>query len=454
MTANATTNAALGTGAVTLNGGTLQILATASSLANTTVTGFGTSGTGWTVNSAGISSTPISADVLTLTDNGGSEARSAFFNTPVPVTVGALGFTASFTYTVGGYAANGNKAADGMAFILQNQSTSARGGGGSGLGYQGITPSAAVVLDMNINSPAAGAPGELRWPTNGTVPAFTSVTPVTLTSGDAINVNLSYNPAGQTLTETLTDATANTTFTKVYTGVNLAATLGGNTALVGFSGGDGAITSTQQISNFSYSVGGSPAGAYANNVVLTGGDAATIDVGATAANPTVSMGTLAVGNGTLTQLNVTGSTVPVGQAYGLTLGATTLAGNVTFNVANNTNGAGNAVGTLTLGAVSGSGFGVTLTGRGNALLLGGTNTYTGATTVLGGTLRVNGANGSLAAGSAVTIGGTTAGGDNGAPALAGSGTINIRSRSWVSGTSNGVAAIWPPAGSPERPARR
>ena len=40
---------------------------------------------GWTVNSAGISSGPFpSTDVLQLTDNGGGEARGAFYNTPVP----------------------------------------------------------------------------------------------------------------------------------------------------------------------------------------------------------------------------------------------------------------------------------------------------------------------------------------------------------------------------------
>ena len=90
-------------GGTTILGGTLKLVGG--------VSGFGGSGLGWTVNSSGISSTPITNNVLTLTDNNGAEARSAFYDTPVPVGP----FTASFIYQAGG-----SLGADGVAFVLQN----------------------------------------------------------------------------------------------------------------------------------------------------------------------------------------------------------------------------------------------------------------------------------------------------------------------------------------------
>ena len=116
------------------------------------------------------------------------------------------------------------------------------------------------------------------------------------------------------------------------------------------------------------------------------------------------MGDLSVGSGSGTTLNVTATTAPMGQAYGLTLGTTTLAGDVTFNVANNTNGAGNALGTLTLGPVSGAGFGITKAGAGR-LTLAGANDYSGNTTISGGTLRLaDGSTNNIASSPRIAIG--------------------------------------------------
>ena len=432
----ASNTGALGSGNVVLGGGspptagTLRIAPTAPSLAS--LSGFGTNGAGWTVNQSGsFTSTAIASDVLTLTDNNAlNQARTAFYNTQVPV---STAFTASFTYTAGG-----SKLADGIAFVLQDKGVTALGGSGGSLGYGGITPS--VATEINIYTGATGGIGiNATLATNGAIPTNESVSPVVLNSGDPINVSLNYNPTTQMLTETLTDATNSAdTFTQVYPGANLASILGSGTAYVGFTGSDGGSVSTQQISNFSFNVAGATA-EYANNLTLTNGATATVDVAATSANPTITMGMLSVGAGpsTLTQLNVTGSTVASGQTYGLTLGATTLAGNVAFNVANNTAGGGNALGTLTLGPVSdgGGGYGITMSGAGT-LVLTGASAYSGATNVLGGTLRVSG---SLAAGSAVSVGGS---GASGTPTLGGSGTIN--GPVTINGPGSGAAGILAP----------
>ena len=118
--------------------------------------------------------------------------------------------------------------------------------------------------------------------------------------------------------------------------------------IMGFSGGDGGTTSTQTISNFTYTNSAAPTIALANNLTLTGGTNSTVDM----AGQTATLATLTVNNGSNTTLNVTGTTLAAGQAFSLTLGSATpgsvsLLGNVTFNVA--------ASGTLNLGAVTDNG---------------------------------------------------------------------------------------------------
>ena len=232
--------ASLGSGTVTLNGGTLSAGSSAP------ITGFGGNGTGWTINNSGITSTAITNNVLTLTDGNTNEGRSAFDNTPVAT---AGNFIASFTYTP-----SGNRAADGVAFVLQNEGPTALGGTGGGLGYGanggigGISNSIAVALNIYSGDGA----GTNRF-TNGSIGTYNSTSPVTLNDGDAQNITLIYNAAAQTLSETITDQAAGQTFATTYTGVSLTSIIGGGTAYVGFTGGTGGSTSTQTISNFSFS---------------------------------------------------------------------------------------------------------------------------------------------------------------------------------------------------------
>src|SRR5690242_2349286 len=89
-------------------------------------------GANFTVNNTGPAAT-ISNGVLTLTNNNLGEAHTVFYNTPQD----DRNFIANFTYQ-----ASGNKSADGVAFVLQNdpRGVNALGFGGAGLGYFGITP--------------------------------------------------------------------------------------------------------------------------------------------------------------------------------------------------------------------------------------------------------------------------------------------------------------------------
>ncbi len=420
------TTSSLGTGNVTLNGGTLRVGGVAGPSVN--LTGFGgtstlADGTGtsprWFVNNNGITSNPIASDVLTLTDGVNGEARSAWFNSTVPFVSGSSGFTASFTYTPSGPATR----ADGMTFVLQGQGTTALGAGGGGLGYStsdqangiaAITPSVAYEINL-YNGHTVGT----NFVTSNTVPAtlffntvdgtqpgglnVNSFTGGTGPGGDPIAVILSYDPVGHTMTENLTDTLTNATYSHVYSNVDISRILNSTTAFVGFTGATGGSNSTQMISDFSFNVSPpAPADIYNNNVLLTGGVNATIDVAITSNGETISMGNLSIGNGAGTTLNVTATTAPTNFGYTLAMGNTTLAGNVGINVANNGLGAG----TLVLGSLSTGGGARTLTkGGAGTLEVDGSPTIdnNSAFVVNTGTLRFNNNVGAATIGTGVNV---------------------------------------------------
>ncbi len=247
-------------GTTNVIGGTLRL--------GSEVSGFGGDGGGWTTNAGAT----ISGDVLTLTDNGGYEARSAFYDTPLPVNAP---FQATFTYQASG----SSDPADGAAFVLENDPAGAGGVGGTGsdLGYGGITPSAAV--EFNVYSGHTRGTGYYNdGQTGGNGGSdYIATGPVNLASGDPIQVDLTYD--GINLVETLTDQTTGATFITTYDNVNLADQLGGNTAYVGFTGGTGGSASTQTIDflNFTFVTGGGSILPATTSVEIAGG--ATLDLG-------------------------------------------------------------------------------------------------------------------------------------------------------------------------------
>jgi len=210
--------------------------------------GFATNGLGWALNGDSVDGGPtISNDVFTPTDGTAGETRSAWFGQPLYV--GA--FAASFTYQ--DVATNG---ADGTAFVIQNdpRGLSAVGAGGGGLGYIGISPSVAVMLD--IYAGASGGPSGWLVATNGlgngagySSTNYQNTAPVNLDGGDPIAVNLRYS--GGVLKINLTDTVTSATFTTNVV-VNIPRFVGTNTAWVGITGAEGGVLSHQTVSNFQY----------------------------------------------------------------------------------------------------------------------------------------------------------------------------------------------------------
>ena len=199
-------------------------------------------GIGWTGNS----SASFNNGVLALTDGGASEARSAFYGSPQYI--GA--FEASFTYQAGG-----SLAADGAAFVLQNdpRGSAAVGGAGGSLGVSGITPSAE--LELNLYNGGTEIRG-YAFKTGGLTGAsgangnYAPLGSVNLNAGNPVNFSLYYSQG--VLSLTASDTVALTTFTTNLNVGSLPGILGTNNAYVGFTGGDGSSTSVQSISNFSF----------------------------------------------------------------------------------------------------------------------------------------------------------------------------------------------------------
>jgi autotransporter-associated beta strand protein len=312
---------AAGAGAITLNGGTLRLSPSVTAgTAIVNAANFTNSNFAFNVNPATSPTPTITGNTLTLTANTQGTSTSAFCNQKVTVS-DTLGFTAAFTYNVPvGYA-------DGMAFVLQNdpRGTAALGGGGGEVGYGGgtagggITNSAAVIIDVYSFGQNGG---RTTFDTGGTAPGdagdtatFQTTYPVNLAldnnagttfldnANATINVSLVYNGLAKTLTETLTNTVENQTFTTVYTGVDYSSLVGGaangsTTAYVGFTGGEGGISSTQNISNFTYATNLSAPTSIGNAIIANANTASQIQLGITAGTTSslATVGPISIGS--------------------------------------------------------------------------------------------------------------------------------------------------------------
>ncbi len=241
---------------------TIKAIATAptyltSSVASATYT-ISTSGDGSVSDGGGFAganmalngSAKIYGSRLRLTDEGQKEAGSAFF----PTTLSVLNFVTDFSFQLT------KPKADGFTFAIQGVGPTAIGSFGGALGYgpktpkgsSGIPKSIAVKFDLYSNLGEGNNSTGLYK--NGAYPA----TPATDLTAAGINLHSSHvfqaHAAydGTTLNITITDTITKSSATQSYT-VNIPATVGGNSAFVGFTGGTGGVTATQDILTWTYS---------------------------------------------------------------------------------------------------------------------------------------------------------------------------------------------------------
>jgi hypothetical protein len=218
-------------------------------------------------------SAKFNGSALQLTDTArGGEAGTAWYAVPVNV----QSFTTNFTLQLL------NPQANGMTFTIQNQPPASSdksilyvsggpntiGNNATGLGYSGSTggtggqiagllSSAAVIFDIYNGS------GNLTGLyTNGANPTGSSIdmssSGLSLHSGNPLNVKLTYS--GTTLAMTITDTKTKAAFSKSWT-IDIPKTVGGNTAYVGFTGGTGGLSATQDVTTWTYSASSGQAAA-------------------------------------------------------------------------------------------------------------------------------------------------------------------------------------------------
>jgi glucose/arabinose dehydrogenase len=186
-------------------------------------------------------SAAVSGSNLRLTSGANNQAGSVFSASRVSIS----SFATQFDFQLL------NPSADGFTFTLQGGSATALGSTGGGLGYAGMGASLALKFDLYDN--AGEGSNSTGLYTNGASPfgGATDLTPtgIDLHSGHVFRAGLTYN--GTTLSVSLLDLTTNATATQSYA-VNIAGTVGGTTAYVGFTGGTGGLTATQNILNWTF----------------------------------------------------------------------------------------------------------------------------------------------------------------------------------------------------------
>jgi hypothetical protein len=195
-------------------------------------------------------SASISGSMLQLTDGKQGEAGSAFSMFQQNIAT----FTTDFTFRLS------NAEADGFTFAIQGTAATALGPTGGGLGYGpdvaggtgGIAKSVAIKFDLFDNQGEGNDSTGLY--TNGAAPTNAashdlSDTGINLHNGHVFDVAMAYD--GTTLKVTITDTATTASATQMYT-VNILSIVGGNTAFVGFTGGTGGLTATQDILSWTY----------------------------------------------------------------------------------------------------------------------------------------------------------------------------------------------------------
>jgi hypothetical protein len=213
----------------------------------------GFSGQGMAMNGAWLSGT-----ALLLSDGGLLRAAGAFYERPENIQSFTTDFTLQATtysmYGAGGYLIYSlplSSLADGMTFTIQTGGPYALGGVGGLLGYGGVPNSVAIKFDLHDNAGEGSDSTGLY--VNGAAPTVPSVdltdSGIDLHSGDAIAAHVTYNGAelALTLTDTVTLATWSHSFA-----INIPATIGSNTAFVGFTGATGGESAAQYILNWTF----------------------------------------------------------------------------------------------------------------------------------------------------------------------------------------------------------
>jgi hypothetical protein len=185
------------------------------------------------------------ACALRLTPSAAMTGGSAFSRTPVALGVDGA-FSIAFSFTVD---ENVDGGADGMAFILQGDSTMALGDLGGGIGYVGIEPSVAVEFDTYFNGDAPESDPDANHigiNLSGDPHSVVTSTPAfDLKSGERRYAWVDYD--GVKLEVRIADENIRPDAASLRFDVDLVGVLGANEAFVGFTAATGGCSSQHSI---------------------------------------------------------------------------------------------------------------------------------------------------------------------------------------------------------------
>jgi hypothetical protein len=214
--------------------------------ATRTIHGCAASGVGST---CGTVTGPSGGNVLRLTNNL-SQSGSAFSTTTVSLDANAS-FSTAFRFQI---TDQQNTGADGIVFVVQTVANNV-GGGGGGIGYQGVSNSVGIEFDNWDN----GLPGDINGnhvgiDLNGSVASVTSanLSPLFLDGGAVFTAWVDYNGATDLLeVRVSTDGVRPAAAILSHT-VDLVTVLGSTNAFVGFTSGTGAAGADHDILSWQF----------------------------------------------------------------------------------------------------------------------------------------------------------------------------------------------------------
>lgn len=207
--------------------------------------------TGLSLNAAQV----VNGAVL-LAQNQQDRSGSFFTTSQYSVT----GFSAAFEFRIsspGGTNDGIAAGADGIAFVVQRVGASALGGSGEGMGYgpragtPGIANSVAVEFDTFKNSwdPSSN---HIGIDTNGNLTSLATAHVATaFDAGIKWSVWVDYN--GTTLEVRASNDGVRPALATLSETIDIATTIGGSMAYIGFTGGTGQAYGTHEVLNFTFS---------------------------------------------------------------------------------------------------------------------------------------------------------------------------------------------------------
>ncbi len=379
------------------------------------ITGF-TDALDWSINnnaegfSANVPLIDTLNDEVTMTVRENSIATSLFFWQQQDISA----FSAQFDYVNVWPDPANNAEADGVAFVIQNDTVTgsfALGANGGAGGYLNIPNSVAVLINIydGQQAPSIKFGGNGSW-TSGNI----STLPVDVTSGNIIRTTIDYD--GETAIISLEerdilnpDSVLNTYETAMD--IDIPALTMGNMAYVGFTGGTGGANAEQKIGKFTftqvtiptYSWNGPSGANWGTSNWLDGGGPATSpafpDAGVRVVVPTGSVNVAE--NQAAKSLTVDGGGITIAGGKSLEVGKTTFAEGTTLSLGA---GAGFSARSGSIGSVTTDGNAM-LTNSGDIIVAGlSDGGIVGTLTKQGnGTLKLNNSDGTAVSTAATTF---------------------------------------------------